>query len=483
MSKKRVLLFYPPGALFQRGEDRCQQNIDDGSAQAMRACNDLGYAAAVLIKGGYEVKLQDYQTQGDDFAALLKDMDEFCPDMIMMSITNTTIFDDINVINELKKKYNPVVVLKGALFYAPEQAMLDMLDLSKVDYLIGGEIDFCIGKIADYCFKGIGDKKEINNILYKDENGKMTPTRFHVWDEDLDKQPFPARELMPNELYIRPDTKEPMATIQTARGCPSQCVFCLTPEISGKRVRFRSPANVLEEMKECYKKHNIRNFFFKADTFTINPDWVKELCELIIASELYGKIEFTANSRVRPLKKETLELMKKAGCFLVAFGFESGSDEMLKIMRKGTTVEENRQAAKWCKEIGLRFWGYFVIGFPWEKREDILLTKKLVLETDPDFIEVTIALPFYGTPMYEVCKQEGLLEKSVLGSDFFHSSTKGTKYLTIDEVMKLRKNILLSFYLRPRYIIRRMGDCVKDPGIFLQYAKYGIKLVVNLLKK
>ena len=104
------------------------------------------------------------------------------------------------------------------------------------------------------------------------------------------------------------------------------------------------------------------------------------------------------------------------------------------------------------------------------------------METDPDFIEVTIALPFYGTPMYETCKEEKLLEKSVLGSDFFHSSTKGTKHLTLDEVMKLRKNILLSFYLRPKYIIRRMGDCVKDPGIFVQYVKYGVKLVINLFK-
>ena len=155
MSKNRILLFYPPGALFQRGEDRCQQNIDDGSAQAMRACNDLGYAAAILLNSGYEVKLQDYQTQGDTFDVLLKDMDEFKPDMIMMSITNTTIFDDLKVANELKVKYNPIVVLKGALFFDPEQAMLDMLDLSCVDYLIGGEIDFCIGKIADYCFKGI----------------------------------------------------------------------------------------------------------------------------------------------------------------------------------------------------------------------------------------------------------------------------------------------------------------------------------------
>lgn len=481
-NKKKVLLFYPPGALFQRGEDRCQQNIDDGSAQAMRACNDLGYAAAVLLQSGYQVKLQDYQTQGDTFEMLEKDMDEFNPDMIMMSITNTTIFDDIKVINRLCEKHHPIVVLKGALFFAPEQAMLDMIDFTNVDYLIGGEIDFCIGKIADYCFKGIGKPEEINNILYKDAEGKMIPTRFHVWDDDLDAQPFPARQLMNNSLYIRPDTKETMATIQTARGCPSQCVFCLTPEISGKRVRFRSPQNVLEEMIECYEQFGIRNFFFKADTFTINPEWVKEMCELIIQSKLYGKIQFTANSRVRPLKKETLELMKRAGCFLVAFGFESGSDEMLQKMRKGATVEENRQAARWCKEVGLPFWGYFVIGFPWETKEDILLTKKLVLETDPDFIEVTIALPFYGTPMYEICKKEGLLAKSVLGSDFFHSSTKGTMHLTIDEVMKLRKDILLSFYLRPQYILRKMKECITQPSVFVQYVKYGLKLVVNLFK-
>ena len=124
--KKKVLLFYPPGALFQRGEDRCQQNIDDGSAQAMRACNDLGYAAAVLLRQDYEVKLRDYQTQGDTYEDLIQDMKEFQPDMIMMSITNTTIFDDLKLVNDLSEKFHPVVVLKGALFYAPEQAMLDM---------------------------------------------------------------------------------------------------------------------------------------------------------------------------------------------------------------------------------------------------------------------------------------------------------------------------------------------------------------------
>ncbi len=478
----KVLLFYPPGALFQRGEDRCQQNIDDGSAQAMRACNDLGYAAAVLLNKHYEVKLRDYQTEGASMEDLHKDLSDYRPDLIMMSITNTTIFDDLKLINEIKEKYDPVVVLKGALFYAPEQAMLDLLDLSHVDYLIGGEVDFAIGGVTDYALRNEGKIEDVLSILYRDENGKFIPTAFHTWGENLDDQPFPARELMNNALYKRPDTDEPMATIQTARGCPSNCVFCLTPEISGKAVRFRSPANVLKEMQECYERHGIKNFFFKADTFTINPKWVQEMCRLIIESPLHGKIQFTANSRVRPLSRETLELMKEAGCFLVAFGFESGSNEILKLMKKGTTAEENLQAAKWCHELKLPFWGFFVIGFPWETKEHIMETKKLIMKADPDFIEVTIALPFYGTPLYDTCKENNLLAESVLGSDFFHSSMSGTMHLTLDEVMKLRKNILLSFYLRPRYIFKKMGECITHPGVFLNYCKYGIKLVVNLFR-
>ena len=100
--KNKVLLFYPPGMLFQRGEDRCQQNIKDASAEAMRACNDLGYGAAILLQKGYEVKLRDYQTEGVSLSEMYAEFDAFQPDLIMMSITNTTIFDDLKLINEIR---------------------------------------------------------------------------------------------------------------------------------------------------------------------------------------------------------------------------------------------------------------------------------------------------------------------------------------------------------------------------------------------
>ena len=109
-------------------------------------------------------------------------------------------------------------------------------------------------------------------------------------------------------------------------------------------------------------------------------------------------------------------------------------------------------------------------------------TKKLIYKADPDFIEVKMALPYYGTPLYETCKEDDLLAKNVLGSDFFHSSMTGTRYLTIKEVESLRRRILLGFYLRPKYILRKMGECVEKPSVFLNYCKYGVRLIVNLFR-
>src|SRR3972149_9319127 len=126
---------------------------------------------------------------------------------------------------------------------------------------------------------------------------------------------------MKNHLYTRPDTSEPQATIQTSRGCPSQCIFCLSPLISGMKLRERSVGNIVAELEECVNKYHIRNFFFRADTFTLNKKSVIELCKEIIDSKF--DIAWVANSRVNTIDEERLEWMKKAGCWLVAFGIES----------------------------------------------------------------------------------------------------------------------------------------------------------------
>lgn len=479
----RVLLMYPPGKLYQRGEDRCQGNIEDSAATSMRACNDLGYAAAVLLRDGYEIKLRDYQTERASEEDLLQDLNEFKPDMVMLSVTNATIYEDIALVNRIRSACETAIVLKGAIFYDPERKMLDMLDFSNVDYLIGGEVDFCIDKIAAFHFKGEGEITAIDNICYKNDEGQMVANRFHVWNDDLDQQPFPAREYMNNALYIRPDTGKPMATIQTSRGCPAGCIYCLSPDISGKKVRFRSPENVMQELEECYDRYGISDFFFKADTFTIDAEWVERLCSLIRNSHLQGKIAFTANSRVNPLKKEILKYMKEAGCFTVAFGFESGSPDSLKKMRKGATLEQNRQAMKWAKEVGIPVYGFYLIGLPWEDRQHLEDTKKLIFELNADFIEIHIALPYYGTQLYSLCKEKGVLEDNVYGSDYFHSATVGTETLSMEQLVEFRKKTMLKYYLRPSYIGKKLAYSITKPYVLKNYCIYGLRMIKNLLIK
>lgn len=478
----KVMLLYPPGRLYQRSEDRAQCNISESAAGSVHACNDIGYCAAVLLKKGYDVFLRDYQTEGASFADAAADISAFRPDMIVLSTTNTSVKDDIAFLDRISQFHPCVCVIKGAVFFDIDLPLLEKLDLKNVDCLIGCEMEFAIGEIADAYLRGAGDLSGVGGILYKTESG-FIKTPFRCGSNDLDALPFPARDLMNNALYVRPDTGEPMATVQTGLGCPSGCIYCLTPVISGRTVRRRAVENVFREIEECYYKYGICNFFFKADTFTIDEAYAAAICDRIIRSPLCGRIAFTVNSRVKPLSEGLLGKLKAAGCFTVAVGFESGSNETLQRIGKGVTAEDNLRAARMIKNAGIPLFGFFMIGFPWEDRKMIADTERMIHKIAPDFIELHIATPFYGTGLYEVCKEYGVLTESAFGADAYNPATTGTKYLTAGEVRKLKSNILFRFYLRPGYVAKKVAANLRRPKVVLNYFRYGVKMVVNNVKK
>ena len=245
---------------------------------------------------------------------------------------------------------------------------------------------------------------------------------------------------------------------------------------------MRSPQNIFEELSECYEKHGIHDFFFKSDTFTLDKEWVLCLCQKILDSNLTGKIRWVANSRTKPLDIDTLNAMKSAGCWLVAFGFESGNAETLKLIKKGATLEDSRKAIGMVREVGLKSFGFFMIGFPWEDEKDVLETVDFIFELDADFLELHLATPFHGTGLYELAKKEGLIDEKVLGKDYFNAPTIGTKHLSVDKLVKIRRDTLLKYHMRPSYIIRRMGDTFSNPKILFQYIKFGLRMVKGLLK-
>ncbi len=475
------MLLYPPGKAYQRSEDRAQCNLEDSAVATVHACNDLGYAAAVLRERNYEVYLRDYQTEKSGLEEVKADILKFEPDIIVLSTTNATILSDLEFLNWVKEFYACEFIIKGAIFFDTPMDILETLDLRNVNYLIGGEIDTIIGDLADKILHDKGSFEKIPGIFYK-KDGAFKKTDFDIWSENLDEIPFPARDLMKNELYPRPDTGEPMATIQVSRGCPAGCTYCLTPIISGKLLRKRSVENIFAEIEECYYKHGISNFFFKADTFTIDSEWASALCDKIINSELHGKIEFTANSRVRPLDTELLYKLKKAGCFMLAVGFESGSNETLKKIKKGTTREDNLRAAKLIKKAGVPLFGFFMIGFPWETKQDIINTLEFIFEIDPDFIEVHIAMPYFGTQLYNQCMEYDTIKSAAWGNDYFSPNTIGTQSVPIEEIIKLKNKYMIKFYTRPKYIIRKFIGCVSDPRIFVNYVRHGFKLISGALK-
>lgn len=478
----RIMLLYPPGKAYQRGEDRAQCNIDDSAVATIHACNDIGYAAAILREHNFEVFLRDYQTEKSDFAEVKKDISAFLPDIIIISTTNATILYDIDFVDRIKSFHSCVFILKGAVFFDTATEILNTLNLQSIDYLIGGEIDTIVGDLAEYILNKKGTLKDIPCLFYK-EDGKFQKTYFDKWSDDLDEIPFPARDLMNNELYLRPDTGEPMATIQVSRGCPAQCTYCLTPIISGRALRKRSVENIFAEIEECYYVYGIKNFFFKADTFTIDGEWAGELCDRIINSPLHGKIEFTVNSRVKPLEPDLLYKLKKAGCFMIAVGFESGNDYTLKKIKKGTTKEDNLRASKMIKECDLPFFGFFMIGFPWETKKDITDTLNFIFEIDPDFIEVHIAMPYFGTELYTQCEQYNTIQSVAWGSDYFSPNTVGTQTVSIDEIQKIRNKYLIKFYLRPKYISKKFLSAIHNPIIMKNYIKHGLKLLHIIFKK
>lgn len=165
----RVFVFYPPGGLFQRGEDRCMIDVKSSTANAMRACNDLGYMASILRNCDDDVFLKDYATEKLTYKDLLDDINIFHPDILVLSTTNTTIYKDIEIIENIFRDttFKGEIVLKGALFFNAPKELFKIVDLSHISVLIGGEAEWVIKEV-------IHKTKPMNDIpciYYKDEAG------------------------------------------------------------------------------------------------------------------------------------------------------------------------------------------------------------------------------------------------------------------------------------------------------------------------
>ena len=466
---KKVFLIYPPSVKMNRTA-RCQQPIKELVVLPPIPPTDLMYCASVAQKTGAVCKIKDYSVENGTLETLKQDIADFQPDIVLVNIASTTFDTDILAVKAIKAvSENILTVAEGAHFLTFNKSVLE--EYGELDVIIRGEPEITFGEIVES-----KDLAEIDGITYR-TGDEIIHNKDRAFLENLDELPFPARDLVKNELYTRPDTGEKQAIIRVAAGCPYHCFFCLATPVSGVKVRYRSAENIIAEIRECQQKYDIQSFVFWSDLFTANRDFVLELCEKIKTEGL--KIRWSANSRVDKIDEELLKVMKSSGCNLMSFGIESGSQEILDKIGKDITKEQAENAVKLCKKVGIKTFAYFVLGLPWENKEHITQTIDFSLKLDTDYVNYYTATVLPGSRFYDYVLENNLGEmKDFYTNPYYYPCVK-THYLSKEEIKNFHKYAVKKFYLRPKYILKKLAEIQS----FTQLKNYFSAGLSVLLKK
>jgi anaerobic magnesium-protoporphyrin IX monomethyl ester cyclase len=457
----KALLLIPPSKYYMR-ETRCQAPFDKVMVECVRTPISLASIAGVLQQEGAICKIRDCQAENLSWQDLRNEISSFNPDMVITQTTKHTFEKDAQVYILAKAIGKNIKTVAFGGFLKEGSYILESCD--KLDIFVYEEPEHAFRKIA----KG-EQLKDTEGISYR-ESIQIRENNPPVLIENLDNLPFPERGLLKNELYRRPDNLLMQTELKVSRGCPGECIFCLAPVAYGKRIRLRSPENIINEIEECIVRFGIKDFFFRSDTFTWEKNWVLEICKRIKEKNL--GVHWCCNSRVDTINENLLSKMKDAGCWLISFGIESGSQKILDAIKKNINLEICRKTIGLCKKIGIKTYLNFMIGFPWDNKETIMQTLNFAKELDGDLTEFPLVMPFSGTELYNLAVKGGLISDN-------ESVPMPTYYLSQEEVFSLWRNVVLSYYCRPGYIYKTLLNAFRQKTL-LNYLRFGCKKISSI---
>lgn len=400
----------------------------------------LLYIASILEEEGHEVVVLDPAEKISNYE-VAKNVLSYNPDWVGLTSTTPQIIRGLDIAREIKK-ISSVPILFGGVH--PTLLIKEVLKNDFVDFVVFGEGEETVREFV----KAFENKKpfsSIKGLAYKVNNQiKINAPRSLI--SNLDGVPFPARHLLNSKWYFAPPrlrgtwTKS-TATIATSRGCPYRCIWCGSHLMFGRKVRRRSVKNVIEEIIQLKDDFDIDSIRFVDDTFTVNPKWVISFCKELKKLKL-PDFKWGCTARVNTVSLELLNAMKEAGCIQLDFGVESGSQRVLDILKKDIGIKTIINAFDLARKVGLKRFASFIIGTPGEKKEDIILTSKLIDRIKPDYTEFFFATPYPGTELYEIVERSGVFDK-VLPFDQWISSKQSDKPImcigfTEEELIKYR---------------------------------------------
>ena len=334
----------------------------------------------------------------------------------------------------------------------PREALL----ASEADYLIAGDGEEALLSLVSDLSQGrtVGDTPG----LWRKENGEVTaPAQAIAVVEDLDAIPSPDRRLLPYQRYgsvLNPNDFE--TTMVTSRGCPHQCVFC---KMTSQKVCARSAVRVVEEFAEIAAL-GISDIQVYDDTFTWSRQRVVDICQGILDRGL--KVRWAIRDRVNKADAEMYALMKRAGCYRVHFGVESGSEPVLKASKKGITLDEARHALAMAKSAGFITLAYYMFGFLDETPEDAMRTIRFSTAQSSDYAVYAVLIPYPGTALYEEALARGIIPR-----DFWLEFTQRPtpdfevphlieQHMTRAQLIALKDLALRKYYFRPSRMLKEL---------------------------
>lgn len=345
------------------------------------------------------------------------------PDLIGIT-TLTSTFRSALSISKIVKEWDQDLPI---VFGGPHSTVLPEKSLqnSSLDFVIKGEGEITLLELI-HALEGKMRFDQVRGLSFR-RNNEIQHNPDRPWIDNLDEIPFPAKHLVIDKEKLLPIH---FGRLFTSRGCPYNCIFCNSRSLWGRKIRYRSPENVLEEIIFTIQQYGTRYFYFDDDTFTINKKRTLNLCDLIIENQL--DIKWWCETRVNVMDNALLKKMKKAGCDRISIGVESGDPKILEKIKKGITIEQVKAASKLLHKNGLKFHAFFMTGFPWETEKEIKNTVSLMKEIDPDYAYLSVATPYPGTELRNILLREGF-DMSEEWEDYYHSRPAGCYTLNISQ--------------------------------------------------
>ena len=414
---KRILLINPP---YERLKGFSVESIPLG----------LLYLATALDRAGYSVKVYDadtdfsgkglaytnlnraesqksYESSLKDgshpsWAGLRRVIDEYRPSLIGVTMM-TPVHSSCREVFKIAKVNPDVVLIAGGphVTIAGERVMRDN---PEIDFAFSGEAEYSLPEFIKVFFDKAPDFSKVKGLIYREgETVCFTGKAERI--DDLDALPIPDRELLlERDRYGR----DKLSFMVGSRGCPFSCAFCASVPLWERKVRLRSPQNIMNELDHLVDSYNVRSFGFWDDTFTSNKRCIMEFCGLI--RKKYGsKSSWDCLTNVNCLDEDVLKALRHSGCKRIKIGVESGSDDILRKIKKNITTEQVMKSAALIRKYGFWLHAYFMVGMPYETEEDLRKTIDFIKQLDPDSLNLCTFTPYPGTELYDHVIEQGLM--------------------------------------------------------------------------